>query len=338
MKTYAGIDLHSNNSYVVIIDQDENVLFSRRIANDVELFLKIFQQHKKTLVAAVVESTYNWYWLADGLREAGYKTKLAMPNKIKQYSGLKYTGDKHDARHLAKLELLGLIESGYIMEPALRNQREISRMRMRVVQQQTQTILRFQSVFERYYSTKLSADKIRKMNSDDFVMLCPDKNILICAQELHSVLQAQMKSVDMLEKEILGQLKTSDDFKRLKCVPGIGEVLAHVALSEIGNISRFTNAGNFASYCRLVKSERISNNKKKGENNSKNGNPYLRWVFIEAANAAIRYYEPIRKFYQKKVSKCPPVVARSAVAHKLARAAYYVLKDKVHFDMEKAFG
>ncbi len=95
--------------------------------------------------------------------------------------------------------------------------------------------------------------------------------------------------------------------------------------------------GDYASYCRCVKSDRISNGKKKGENNGKSGNAYLSWAYVEAANHAIRHYEPIRRYYDRKRTKANHTLAIKAVAHKLARGSYYVFKDEVFFDMKKAF-
>lgn len=106
---------------------------------------------------------------------------------------------------------------------------------------------------------------------------------------------------------------------------------------EAGDISRFNKAGNFASYARCVQSKRISNDKKKGENNRKNGNKYLAWAFVKAAHFSIRYSDTIKGFYQHKCAKTKKVIAIKAVAHKLARACYYVIRDNVEFDVTKAF-
>lgn len=337
MNTYAGIDLHSNNSYLVVMDEHEKLHFSKRIPNDIEHFIRILSEFKDSLTGLVIESTYNWYWLADGLMEQGYRVHLAMPSKIKQYSGKKYTNDKSDAVWLARLLKLGLVEGGYIIPPAMRSQRELTRKRMQMVQQQTQTTLSIQSMLVRYYNNKLSASKIRKLSTEALTRHCSDEHIAVCVSALHQALQSQMDAVLRLEVHIMKQYKQTADFKKLKAMPGIGDVLAVVIQSEVGEISRFKSAGCFASYCRLVNSERISNEKKKGANNAKNGNPYLCWAFIEATNAAIRAYEPISKFYQRKVSRKNPASARVAVAHKLARAVYYVLKNGEVFDMNKAF-
>jgi transposase len=120
-------------------------------------------------------------------------------------------------------------------------------------------------------------------------------------------------------------------------MPGVGEILATVIMLETGDISRFADVGNFASYARCVKSARYSNGKKKGEGNAKNGNAYLIWAFIEAANFARRFSEEAKRFFEKKKAKTNGVVATKALAHKLARASYHILKEKQPFDAKRCF-
>ena len=136
---------------------------------------------------------------------------------------------------------------------------------------------------------------------------------------------------------MLKQTRLRKEFLQLLSVSGIGQILGLTIMLESGDMNRFAKVGNYASYCRCVKSERLSNGKKKGENNRKNGNRYLAWAFIEAANFAVRYNDKIKSFYQKKKSKTNGVIAIKAVAHKLARACYHIIKDQVPFDVNKAF-
>ena len=119
---------------------------------------------------------------------------------------------------------------------------------------------------------------------------------------------------------------------------GIGDILGWTILLETGDLARFAKVGHYASYCRCVQSKRVSNGKKKGENNRKNGNKYLAWAFVEAANFAVRYNDRIQRFYQRKKAKTNGAVAIKAVAHKLARASYCVMRDQAAFDLQRAFG
>lgn len=136
-------------------------------------------------------------------------------------------------------------------------------------------------------------------------------------------------------------MKDSSIYKLVKTLPGVGPILAMTILLETGEIKRFENPGNYSSYCYCVESKRISNAKKKGENNRKNGNAYLGWAYVEAANFAIRYHEPIKRFYQRKLSKTKRVVALKTIktiANKLSKACYFILRDGVEFEMNKGFG
>jgi len=133
-------------------------------------------------------------------------------------------------------------------------------------------------------------------------------------------------------------MKLLPEFQKLTTVYGVGDILALTITLETGNISRFRKVGNYTSYCRCVSSQRLSNDKKKGQNNRKNGNKYLGWAYLEAANFAKRYYPPARSFYQRKLVKTNKIVAIKALAHKLARASYFVMRDRVEFKPERAFG
>ena len=149
-----------------------------------------------------------------------------------------------------------------------------------------------------------------------------------------NALDAQIK---VLEKAILKQVKLDPRYRYLLTIGGIGPILGLTIMLETGNIERFEKVGNFTSYCRCVGSEKLSNGKKKGKGNTKNGNKYLSWAFVEAANFAIRFNDQAKRFYQRKMTKRNRVVAIKAVAHKLARASYYVMRDQVPFDSAKLF-
>jgi len=121
-------------------------------------------------------------------------------------------------------------------------------------------------------------------------------------------------------------------------VSGIGDILALTIMLETGDIGRFATAGNYASYCRCVGRQKLSNGKRKGQGNTKNGNTYWAWAFVEAAKFAVRSNGQIKRYYQRKKDKTNGVVALKAVAHKLARACYYVIRDQVPIETAKAFG
>lgn len=108
MKLYGAIDLHSNNSVVLVSDEQDCVVYEKRLPNDLRLINEQLGTYREALEGVVVESTYNWYWLVDGLMDQGHKVHLANTAAIQQYEGLKYTDDQSDARWLAHLLRLGI--------------------------------------------------------------------------------------------------------------------------------------------------------------------------------------------------------------------------------------
>ncbi len=150
-------------------------------------------------------------------------------------------------------------------------------------------------------------------------------------------MQGQQAAVDLLEREAWRQSKETQRLRALLSVSGIGRILGLTIVLETGPIERFAGVGNYASYCRCVGTTHVSNGKQKGKGNTKNGNKYLAWAYVEAANFAVRYNPQIKRYYQRKHAKTKNVIATKAVAHKLARACYYILRDGSEFDVNRAF-
>jgi transposase len=147
------------------------------------------------------------------------------------------------------------------------------------------------------------------------------------------------QEIDALEKAVMRDLPDRGDYQRLMSVPGIGPVLARTILLETGPITRFRAAGNYASYCRAVKAEHTTNGKKKGDGNGKSGNKYLAWAYVEAANFAVRYSPELRAWFQRKHRRSGKrVVAVKALANKLAKACYFMLRDGKDFDVKRLVG
>ncbi len=141
MALYCGIDLHARDHVVVVIDEKDRVILEKRQPNDVGATLRVLEGLRSELEAVAVESTFNWYWLVDGLEEAGYEVKLVNTSAVEQYKGLKYKDDRHDARWLAHLMRLGLLPTGYIQPKEDRSVRDLLRQRMRLVRQRTANVL-----------------------------------------------------------------------------------------------------------------------------------------------------------------------------------------------------
>jgi transposase len=337
MKLYGAIDLHSTNNVTVVINEHDQVVYQKRLPNDLSLIAQQLSTYRASLEGIVVESTYNWYWLVDGLMEKGHRVHLANTAAIQQYKGLKYTDDHSDARWLAHLLRLGVLPEGYIYPKQERAVRDLLRKRGQLVHQRTANLLSIQSLISRSTGNSISAKYIKALDIQHVDGVLPNPDLVLALKANLAVMNSADGQIEILEKAVQERVKLRPQFRFLKTVAGIGPILALTIMLETGEIERFASVGNYASYCRCVGSQKISNGKRKGSGNTKNGNKYLAWAFVEAANFAIRFSSRIKSFYQKKKSKSHAIVAIKAVAHKLCRACYYIVKDQVPFDITKAF-
>ena len=145
MRLYCGIDLHSTNHLVTVIDEEDRRLYEKRLPNRLEATLQALAPYREQLVGIAVESTFNWYWLVDGLMEAGYEVRLVNTAAVKQYEGLKYADDRHDAYGLAHLMRLGVLPTGYIYPRPARALRDLMRRRLGLVRVASRQLIGVQS-------------------------------------------------------------------------------------------------------------------------------------------------------------------------------------------------
>ncbi len=200
MKLYAGIDLHSNNNVVVVIDDEGKQMYQKRLANDLETIHLALEKYKPDLFGIVVESTYNWYWLVDGLIAKGYKVHLANTAAIQQYSGIKHTNDFSDANWLAELLRLNLLPEGYIYPKEGRGLRDLLRKRGHLVQQRTSNMLGLQTIIIRETGQKISGNKIKSLEPDDLSKYLPDENVKMSASsnlQIINVLDHEITHIDL---------------------------------------------------------------------------------------------------------------------------------------------
>lgn len=335
---HCGIDLHSNNSLVIVSDDEDRIVFNKRLPNDLGQIRTALEPHREELAGVVIESTYNWYWLVDGLMDAGYRVHLAHPSAIKKYEGLKHSGDVADAAYLAQLLRLGLLAEGYIYPREERGARDLARKRMQLVRYRTAQILAIENILIRQTGARMKGEAVKRLTAEQVEEFGFAPDVALAMESNRAVSQALGQQIAALEKRLKERVRLRPEYRLLKTVPGIGETLATTIMLETGCIGRFAQVGNFSSYCRCVESSRESNGKKKGEGNTKNGNKYLAWAFVEAANFALRCCPQAKSFYERKKNKTNRILAIKALAHKLARACYHMLRDKKPFDVSRCFG
>ncbi len=338
---YSGIDLHSNNSVIAVIDDADRVVAQKRLPNEITKIVGFLARWKDELAGVVVESTYNWYWLVVGLQDAGLHVHLANTAAIKQYDGLKHSGDETDAQHLAHLLRLGILPTGTILPREHRAVRDLARKRMQLVRSRTMHVLAVENIMARQLGGRMTSNQIKRLTGDaiDEMPLAADvaADVGLAIKTNVAVIATLQTQIEVVEKRLQERVKPRPQYALLTSAPGIGATLATVIFLETGPIDRFAAVGNFASYARCVDSVRTSNRKKKGEGNVKNGNKYLAWAFVEAANFAVRFCPEAKRFHERKKAKTNNIVATKAVAHKLARACYHILKEGKPFDVTRCF-
>lgn len=337
MQLYCGIDLHSNNSMISLINDNDKLISEKRLDNDLDAIQQHLKPYRDNIQGIVIESTYNWYWLVDGLIDEGYPVHLANTLAIQQYNGIKYTNDASDARYLAHLLRLDILPTGYIYPKGMRHVRDLLRRRLLLVKQRTAQVLSLQSMIGRHVGKRLTGYQVKRLKLDDLREYFADNASLLAAQHAYQLKQQITAQIDDIETFVLDRCNKSDLFGYLQSTPGIGKILAMTILLETGPIDRFPDVGNYSSYARCVPSDKISNGKSKGKGNTKNGNRYLGMAYIEAAHYATIWDDTIKRYYQRKSKKVPLMVAKKAVANKLTRACYHMLKEHTMFDVTRAF-
>jgi len=338
MGYYTGIDLHANNNYLGIINEDGEKTKRKRLTNDPEDVLAYLEPYKAAIEGVVVESTFNWYWLVDALMEAGYRVHLANTTAIQKYSGLKHSDDRDDAFWLAEMLRLKILPEGYIYPRDERPIRDLLRKRGHLVRLRTSLILSLQNIMDRNFGARFTARDMKKRRDNRVLSFLEGKDDLSLTGKVSiEIIDFFTTKIHEIERYVEDKVALKDEYRHLLGIPGIGKVLGLTIMLETGDVTRFAKVGNYVSYCRKVSTSWTSNDKKKGKGNKKNGNKYLAWAFSEAAEFARRRDEKAKSFYNRKMQKKNFMVAHNALAHKLARAAYYIMKDQAPYMPEKLF-
>ncbi len=332
-----GIDLHGNNLFCAMVDAKGKRVFEKKLPCDLAVVLATLKPFQRQITRIAVESTFNWYWLVDGLKAAGYDVALANPAQMEQYNGLKHTDDRSDAFFLAELLRLDILPTGYICEPKLRAVRDLLRRRMMLVRKRTSLILSVKSLHARVTGQELKLGVLKAMEPEEAGALFEDASDQLIARLQAEHIEQFDRSVAEIEKAVWQETAKLPNYQVLQTLPGIGKILGLTITLETAEAERFAGPGNFASYSRCVETRRISNGRKKGENNAKCGNKYLSWAFVEAAQFARRYDDRCRHFYDRKAKQTNIMVATKALACKLAKAAWHMMKNNTTYDPARMF-
>ena len=359
---YIGMDVHSDNVVVCVRRNTINssgqlvgktiktkkVVIKNSQEPLVELLSKYAdgQQHIMT-----AESTFNWYWLADIAEDHGWNFRLADPCTVSQ-ANIKAANDETDAEYLADRLRTGSLKSTSVLPRKLRGVRDLMRHRLRVMQEVSDKKVRLSNLYHNHCAHPMHGKLLTALQdayaeiSVDAVLesgICNNGSELIIGDLLTGLREAEAR-LAKIEAAVYERIDEVDEYRAERMLlktsmKGCGDVLSAIIVTEIGDISRFRTMGDFVSYCRLAPTSKLSNGKSKGQGNAKNGNAYLSWALTEQATLMARFNEPIRRYLERKQDKTGlRVVAVRALAAKLARCIYQVLRKNESFDLALAFG
>lgn len=336
---YCGIDLHAKKMYVCIIDNSGKVLLHRNIITDRQVFLKVISPFREDIVVAV-ECMFTWYWLADLCTQQGIAFVLGHALYMKAIHGGKSKNDKIDSHKIAVLLRGGMIPQSYVYPAKMRATRDLLRRRNYLTRKRAELYAHVQNTRSQYNLPeplgRIAVPKNRNGIIERFADTAVQKMI---AADLE-VIEAFDPIIKKIELQIIKSARSHDPVSHalLNTIPGIGRILSLVILYEIENIERFPRVQDFVSYSRLVKCAKESNGKKYGTSGKKIGNAHLKWAFSEAAVLFLKGNEPGKKYLDRLTNKHGKGKALSILAHKLGRAAYFMLKNKKAFDQNKFLG
>lgn len=338
---YCGIDLSARESHLCVVDDNLSIHLQMKAANELPLISDLLLPFMPNL-QIVVESTFNWYWLVDGLQSQGFDLCLAHTLGLSLITHAKVKTDRRDAFTLAKLLRASLIPRAYIYPASTRPTRDLLRRRLKLVRLRAQEYGSLRQLLLRQGILSTSRNQIKLADDEDLKAWFSHPIVRTGASQQLERIELLSRQIAQLERQALDLSKQEDDYKRLLEVSGIGRILALTILYEIGEISRFKSVRHFSSYCRLVPGVAQSGAVSRRGRASKQGNAYLKSAFNQAAVVAVRSYPAIKRCYQRHLQRhrggARKLVAYNVIAHKLAQAVYVVLKEGVAYKQELLFG
>jgi transposase len=337
-KFYCGIDLHAKSMYLCIINQEGEIMLQRNIRTDPKVFLNTIERYREDIIVAV-ECIFIWYWIADLCAQENIPFILGHALYMKAIHGGKAKNDKIDAHKIAVLLRGGMIPTAYVYPQEMRSTRDLLRRRMHLTRKRAELLAHIQNTNYQYNLPDIGKKVAYKANREGVAERFPDESVRKSIELDLKLLDHYDQLLPRLEHEIslIAKIHDPDSYFRIRSIPGIGRILGLVILYEIHEINRFPKVQDFVSYCRLVKSAKESAGKRLGSSGKKIGNVHLKWAFSEAAVLFLRRNPEARRYREKLQKKHGKAKSLSILAHKLARATYYILRRKEVFHMETFF-
>jgi len=335
---YCGVDLHARTMFLCVLDGRGYPLLERNIKTDPELFLKNIAPYREDVVVAV-ECMFTWYWLSDLCSREKIPFVLGHALYMKAIHGGKAKNDRIDANKIAVLLRGGMFPVAYVYPPKMRSTRDLLRRRMFLNRKRSALITHIKCTFAQYNLPEPEQKISRVAHRNGIAEQIPDPGASRNVQLDLDVLSFYDTTLTKLEQEltVIAKDHDPDAYFRLRTVPGIGKILSLVILYEIHDINRFPSVQDFASYCRLVKPAKESGGKRLGSGGAKIGNVHLKWAFSEAAVLFLRKNEAAKLYRARLVKRHGKAKSLTIIAHKIARAVFFILKRRTVFQPEIFF-
>jgi len=341
MKFYCGIDLSARDCHICVIDERVKIVWEQKVRNDIERITKLLMPLKANL-QIVVESTFNWYWLVDGLRAAGFDVVLAHTFGLYLITKAKVKTDRRDAFSLAKLLLTGVIPKAYIYPAETRPVRDLLRRRIQLVQRRAGEYGSLRRLLLRQGILSSKPSEIKTADEADLEQWFEHPFLRMSASQELKRIALYSEQIAEMESTILALAVKEQAYERLQKLPGVRQIVALIILYEVGEISRFANVKVFSSYCRVVMGLAQSGKVTRRGRARKQGNHYLKWALSQAAVHAVRWHPRVRRYYERQMKRHQgrqrKLVVYNIIAHKLAQAAFHVLKERCEYREELLFG
>ena len=338
-KFYVGIDLHARQMYICVMDSSGEIHHHQNHPTTPESLALIIHLFGKDLIIGV-ECMFSWYWVADFCEEHNVPFILGHALYMKAIHGGKTKTDRIDALKIASMLRGGMFPVAHAYPKAMRATRDLLRRRLFFVRHRAALLSHIANTNTQYNNEPIRVALLRASNregiEDRFESDSARQSIL--ADKF--LLDSYHRVVLDIESTVIRHAKIDDPFalSLLRTIPGIGPVLALTILYEIGDIARFPQVGNFISYARLVKCSHESAGKRFKGGHNKIGNAHLKWAFSEAAVLLIRERDEAKRLHQSLQAKYGRAKSLSIIAQKIGRLVFYILKNRIPFDVQRFFG
>jgi len=337
---YGGVDLHARTLSLCVLDAAGHAVLQQTLPANPTAFLNAIAPFREGLAVAC-ECMFAWYWLADLCEQEKIPFVLGHALYMKAIHGGKAKTDKIDAHKIAVLLRGGMLPQAYVYPKGMRETRDLLRRRTFLVRRRAEALVHLTNTNSQYnlppFPKKLAyaANRAELNLLERFTDPSVQKNV---ALDL-SLIATYDEQIGAVELYLTRTAKIDDPqaFHRLRSVPGIGKVLALILLYEIHDIRRFPEVGQFLSYARLVRCTHESAGKKQGTGGNKIGNAHLKWAFSEAACLFLRESEQAKKWLARREKKHGKARALGALAARLGRTVYHLLRKQEVFDRQRFF-